>query len=1291
MATQNFRVKNGLEVGIGVTIDGTSGIVNATKFDGNLNILGNTYYVATTGSDTNSGNNINEPYLTVAKALSVATNGDIVNVSAGTYEETCPLTVPRGVTVKGAGLRATTIRPTDATKTNDVFRLNDVTTVEDFTIRGSYFNTSADTGYSFTYAPGIAITTRSPYIQRVTVLNFGSVVSADDPYGYDTANSPPTSYIAGAGAKADGSLVAANSLEAGMLFNEVTFFTPNNKGTVLTNGARAEYLNCFHYFSSQAIVGTSGTVGIAGTANARLKFTGINTTPIANDVVKLYEGGSVVAIGTIVTYDDPYARISGKGSGTFTSAVGIGSTQDVRFYQSDGTTQTGIASAISLADYTMFGAEMRSVGCAIEYGVEGVVADGVGVQLRLFATNFNHVGSGKDFSNDPTTVVQSNEVLESNGGQVSYVSIDQSGDFRVGDSLYINQQTGQVSFASTTYDLENIGNFSVTDGVSNQTLITPTSLTVGNLQLAANTFSSTSGDINIDPSGSNATNVSGDLNVSGILTASVIQVSALQKGDTSVALDDTGSDGTIRLNTDGSEALRITNTQRVGINSTAPTATLDVDGTLSVSGITTITNDLELTRGSANASLTRKLVVGGARNNGSDFATLQFKNYDSNHGAVDYVAAEIKGSVPTAANNGGELVFLTAADGATSQTERLRITSAGNVGIGTNNPNRLLTLKSTTPIIGLTDYDSGGEFYIQNSSGSGILNADYFRILTNSSSEVVRISSTGFVGIGTDTPNERLEVSANAQHRISVRATDPTMSDGSDYGGFSFYTNDISNPNRKNWDIYQRATGSTGNTELTIDSYQTDNIVRITSSGDVGIGTDDPSEILNVYSTGQTRVLIEGDGVATSAASLILQSNDAVSNFRGLGVFYYDTQSDVEWFSGRPYQTSDAFSIHRKTSVTTAGDTTANKDNLLFIINSDGNVGIGTDDPSELLHLEKDTYHGILLKRTGASPSECEIRNSGNTLQLINNTNGIDLQVGLGATQTSAVRIERNGNVGIGTDDPGERLDVYESGTAALFRDHQYSVSVYTVTPRIRFGTPTFPDGFMDFGAYNSINNLDTQTRDFKLFSYYVDPILYIKNDTGNIGIGTTNPGSTLSVGGTITELYSGQYWNVVSQADIGSDPDQIPLNQYLGELAFLDDHHPNGLRRDGGGSDDVVVDSSGNVGINSTSPTEKLDVIGTVKATDFNTTSDQNLKTNIQTIEDPLAKIVQIRGVNFEWKENNKPSAGVIAQEVEKVLPQLVTDNGTKTVNYNGLIGLLVEAVKAQQEEINELKRRIG
>ena len=99
----------------------------------------------------------------------------------------------------------------------------------------------------------------------------------------------------------------------------------------------------------------------------------------------------------------------------------------------------------------------------------------------------------------------------------------------------------------------------------------------------------------------------------------------------------------------------------------------------------------------------------------------------------------------------------------------------------------------------------------------------------------------------------------------------------------------------------------------------------------------------------------------------------------------------------------------------------------------------------------------------------------------------------------------------------------------------------------------------------------------------------------------------------------------------------------------------------------------------------------GTLTATDFNTTSDENLKDNIRTIEDPLTKVVQIRGVNFDWKETQKPSIGVIAQEVEKVFPELVANGEKKTVNYNGLIGLLIEVVKEQQTQINSLNERLS
>ena len=99
----------------------------------------------------------------------------------------------------------------------------------------------------------------------------------------------------------------------------------------------------------------------------------------------------------------------------------------------------------------------------------------------------------------------------------------------------------------------------------------------------------------------------------------------------------------------------------------------------------------------------------------------------------------------------------------------------------------------------------------------------------------------------------------------------------------------------------------------------------------------------------------------------------------------------------------------------------------------------------------------------------------------------------------------------------------------------------------------------------------------------------------------------------------------------------------------------------------------------------------GTLSCTDFNTTSDINLKKDIEIISNANEILKQINGVNFTWIETDKPALGVIAQEVEKVLPQLVaerSDTGTKSVCYNGLIGVLIEAVKDLTKRVEELEK---
>lgn len=137
------------------------------------------------------------------------------------------------------------------------------------------------------------------------------------------------------------------------------------------------------------------------------------------------------------------------------------------------------------------------------------------------------------------------------------------------------------------------------------------------------------------------------------------------------------------------------------------------------------------------------------------------------------------------------------------------------------------------------------------------------------------------------------------------------------------------------------------------------------------------------------------------------------------------------------------------------------------------------------------------------------------------------------------------------------------------------------------------------------------------------------------------------------------------------------------------------------------LVRAAGGVGINTPMPLAALDVNGAIRCTTLTETSDLRFKTSVRAIDHPLERVRALRGVTFDWNRRDHPlmqfppgrRMGFLAQEVEATLPEVVfTDRlGVKSVSYQAIVPVLVEAVKlqqaqieAQQTQIEQLLRRI-
>jgi len=310
----------------------------------------------------------------------------------------------------------------------------------------------------------------------------------------------------------------------------------------------------------------------------------------------------------------------------------------------------------------------------------------------------------------------------------------------------------------------------------------------------------------------------------------------------------------------------------------------------------------------------------------------------------------------------------------------------------------------------------------------------------------------------------------------------------------------------------------------------------------------------------------------------------------------------------------------------------------------------------------------------------------------------------LDGTTAEKMRITSGGNVGIGTTTPTTLLSIGPNPLAAL------GVGELLQLGRATDAFLTVNDGTARgiFGSSSGLPFAGSQSNhDFVLRSNNLERMRI--TTTGNVGIGTTAPASRLTVlgegagiaqlggtgcGGDFAGLTLGQTAAPTCNTyHIASSASPVAPETVAGTL-FINRPAGVSVRFRENNVDQMIITSGGNVGIGYTAPVATLDVNGSIASDQFTIPSDARLKHNIHPVfaGEGLKILAGLQPVSFVWNKNNKPDIGLIAQQVEKALPQAVekTDNGMLRVTYDKLILPLIAAIQELHEMLKKLASQI-
>jgi hypothetical protein len=900
-------------------------------------------------------------------------------------------------------------------------------------------------------------------------------------------------------------------------------------------------------------------------------------------------------------------------------------------------------------------------GCQIEklYLINNTLTQTITVKNTTGTGIAVPAGKSMFVYNNGTNVVEAvNSVVTLESTQVN---ITGQGDLRLEDSSggqYVALQAPGTVASSYTLTLP------VDDGTSGQALITD-----GNGVLSWSTaasgdvygpasatdnaiarFDGTTGKI-IQNSAVTIADTTGDITTAGYLitAAGAVGTPALTTtGDTNTGIFFPAAD-TIAFTEGGVESMRITSSGNVGIGTSSPSFMLDVNSNVIAVGTKTASSTL-----------------GG---------NIRFRD---DTGTVRWLTGILGGAGATSYSI-YDLV---------NSASRVTIDSSGNVGIGAT-PDALLTVNTTASfgagsaaspsIAAKGDLDTGMWFPAANTTA-----------WSTNGSERMRIDSSGNVGIGTSSPAYRLDVATSAVSAINI---DTTANTGDTPAALRMISNGgtgvrflpVNGTGKFNWQIaaqtnVNNALEITPSTASGGTTFSTPALV-INSSGNVGIGTSSPTFKLEVNQSGAG--IVHTDGTRTFATYLdssgvwlgsrsnnnlqFYTNNGAVqltlstSGNLGLGVtpaawsgfksldFSAISYSDLGVLRNAYYNGSSY--IYRSTAAASqyqmgsdgshnwyraASGTAGNAITFTqaMTLDASGNVGIGTTAPQAVLDLGTGTAGrgltwggstganryasifapfsngGIVLSASfhGSTSADSYINSYTGTTY----ANGIRLNTfgadgiqfftdgsasktaGNAFTPTERMRIDSSGNVGIGTTSPNGKLEV-TSTSAGANTDTLYlnnlSSNAGTATSLV-FGVSTGPT--VRSATIKAINNGGNAIDLTFLTSSGAVPAERMRIDSsGNVGIGTSSPDNKL-------EVVVGDNAGINIEQSGSLQTGYLNFRDSDGTLSgrFSYDHGNDSMRFNTATLERMRIDSSGNVGIGTSSPNTKLEVTGAVRAT---------------------------------------------------------------------------------------------